>query len=123
MIDRPPDHDLGRDGNSSDLPALAMQFKGSIFPCRRSQQTPCVPGAGRHITRSGDTMRITVQLLDAVQDRSLWPLVMAAKRMTFLPFRTRSRHNCLGGHTKADRNRSAHEYVLQAVDPRARLAY
>jgi TolB-like protein/Tfp pilus assembly protein PilF len=118
--------DLGRDGKIQVISRRsAMQFKGQHLPlpqiASKLHASLVLEGT---VTRSGDTMRITVQLLDAVQDRSLWAASYGRKTNDVLAFQDEIAATIASAVTqKLTGTVLPTSTSSQAVDPRARLAY
>jgi TolB-like protein len=80
--------DLGKTGQIQVISRRSvMQFKGQHLPlpqiAAKLHASLVLEGA---VTRSGDEMRVTVQLLDAARDRSLWAASYHRKTTDFLAF-------------------------------------
>jgi TolB-like protein/Flp pilus assembly protein TadD len=118
--------DLGRDGKIQVISRRsAMQFKGQHLPLPQiaSKLHAALVLEGT-VTRSGDTMRITAQLLDAAQDRSIWTASYGRKTNDVLAFQDEIAATIASAVTqKLTGTVLPTSTSSQAVDPRARLAY
>ncbi len=118
--------DLGRAGQIQVISRRsAMQFKGQHLPlpqiAAKLHASLVLEGT---VTRSGNDIRVTAQLLDAVQDRPIWAASYSRKTNDVIAFQDEIAATIASEVTqKLTGTVPPASPASKSVDPRARLAY